>query len=312
MLLLLTPFVLVHLPTEIFPQIHIPVGSAVWIYSGPSAQGIEQRMLSVHERMITVAVENIEHVESMACKGTGVIPVILRPGASVEAAVAQRAATGPAILRMLPRDANPPILLRYNASTAPILQSGFASTRFSESELQDMAFNQVRVGLVHVPGASLPYPCDGKAPVVAVDLDLTALKAHGLTPTAVVDAIHARNLVLPGGSAKIGATGFDVALPSSPAVLDEPNDLPVKTVNSAVVRMHDAAFVHDGYPPQQNIVRLNGVHGTLLTVLKSGASSTLEVLRGVKAAVPRGLRGSPPGSTPRALPRLTHPAKPST
>jgi len=293
-LLLLTPFVLLRMPTDIFPPINIPVVSAVWTYNGLSAQEIEQRILYVHERMITVVVDNIEHVESTAYKGAGVIKVFLRPGASVDAAVAQLAATGPAILRQMPRGINPPIIIRYNASTVPILQYSFASTKFSESELQDMAFNQVRVGLMNVPGASLPYPYGGKARVVAVDLDLTALKAHGLTPTAVVDAINAQNLILPGGSAKIGQTEFDVALNSSPAVLDELNDLPIKSVKGAVIRVRDVAFVHDGYQPQQNIVRLNGVRGVLLTVLKSGAASTLEVVRGVKAAMPRVLSGLPP------------------
>lgn len=293
-LLLLTPFVLLRMPTDIFPPVNIPVVSAVWTYSGLSAQEIEQRILYVHERMITVVVDNIEHVESTAYKGAGVVKVFLQPGASVDAAVAQLAATGPAILRQMPPGINPPIIIRYNASTVPILQYSFASTKFSESELQDMAFNQVRVGLMNVSGASLPYPYGGKARVVAVDLDMAALKAHGLAPRDVVNAINAQNLVLPGGSAKIGATDFDVALNSSPAVLEELNDLPIKTVNGAVIRVRDVAFVHDGYQPQQNVVRLNGIRGVLLTVLKSGAASTLEVVRGVKAAMPRVLSGLPP------------------
>jgi multidrug efflux pump subunit AcrB len=208
--------------------------------------------------------------------------------------MAQLSATGPAILRQLPRGMNPPIIIRYNAATVPILQYGFASTKFSESELQDMVFNQVRVGLMNVPGAAMPYPYGGKPRVVAVDLDMAALKKHNLAPKQVVDAIDAQNLILPGGSAKIGATEFDVTLNSSPTVLDALNDMPVKTVNGAVIRVRDVAFVHDGYQPQQNIVRLNGVRGVLLTVLKSGAASTLEVVRGVKAAMPRVLRGLPP------------------
>jgi len=258
-LLLLTPFVLLRMPTDIFPPINIPVVSAVWTYNGLSAQEIEQRILYVHERMISVVVDNIEHVESTAFKGAGVIKVYLRPGASVDAAVAQLAATGPAILRAMPAGINPPIIIRYNASTVPILQYSFASQKFSEPELQDMAFNQVRVGLMNVPGASMPYPYGGKPRVVAVDLDLAALQAKNLTPTDVVSALNAQNLVLPSGSAKIGGTEFDVALNSSPATLDELNDLPVKTINGAVIRVRDVALVHDGYQPQQNIVRLNGV-----------------------------------------------------
>jgi multidrug efflux pump subunit AcrB len=293
-LLLLTPFVLLRMPTDIFPAINIPVVSAVWIYNGLSAQEIEQRILFVHERMISATVDNIEHVESTAFKGAGVIKVYLQPGASVDTGVAQITATGPAILRMMPAGINPPIIIRYNASTVPILQYSLASSKFSEQELQDMAFNQVRVGLANVTGASIPYPYGGKPRVVAVDLDLAALKAKSLTPTDVVNALNAQNLVLPSGSAKIGVTEFDVALNSSPAVLDELNDLPIKTVNGAAIRVRDVALVHDGYQPQQNIVRLNGVRGVLLTILKSGTASTLEVVRGIKAAMPRVLSGLPP------------------
>jgi len=293
-LLLLTPFVLLRMPTDIFPAINIPVVSAVWTYSGLSAQEIEQRILYVHERMISVVVDNIEHVESTAFKGAGVIKVFLQPGASMDAAVAQLAATGPAILRQMPAGINPPIIIRYNASTVPILQYSFASQKFSEPELQDMAFNQVRVGLMNVPGASMPYPYGGKPRVVSVDLDLAALQAKNLAPVDVVNALNAQNLILPSGSAKIGATDFDVALNTSPAILDELNDLPIKSVGGAVIRVRDVALVHDGYLPQQNVVRLNGVRGVLLTVLKSGTASTLEVVRGIKAAMPRVLSGLPP------------------
>lgn len=294
-LFVLTPFVLLRMPTDIFPAVNIPVLSVVWTFNGLSAQEIEQRIIYNHERMIATLVDNIEHIESTAYKGAGVIKLFLQPGASVDTAMAQLSATGPAILRQLPRGLNPPIIIRYNAATVPILQYGFASSRFSESELQDMVFNQVRVGLMNVPGAAMPYPYGGKPRVVAVDLDMAALKQHKLTARQVVDAIDAQNLILPGGAAKIGATEFDFALNSSPAVLDQLNDLPVKTVNGAVIRVRDVALVHDGYQPQQNIVRLNGVRGVLLTVLKSGAASTLEVVRGVKAAMPRVLRGLPPG-----------------
>jgi multidrug efflux pump subunit AcrB len=293
-LLLLTPFVLLRTPTDIFPAIDIPVVSAVWIYNGLSAQEIEQRILYVHERMISAVVDNIEHIESTAYNGAGVIKVFLRPGASIEAGVAQIAATGPAILRQMPPGIVAPIIIRYNASTVPILQYSFASKKLSEPELQDMAFNQVRVGLMNVPGASMPYPYGGKARVVAVDLDLSALKAKDLAPVDVVNALNAQNLVLPGGTAKIGSTEFDVTLNSSPAILEELNDLPIKTVNGAVIRVRDVALVHDGYQPQQNVVRLDGVRGVLLTILKSGTASTLDIVRGIKAAMPRVLSGLPP------------------
>jgi multidrug efflux pump subunit AcrB len=293
-LLLLTPFVLMRTPTDIFPSIDIPVVSAVWIYGGLSAQEIEQRILYSHERMISVLVDNIEHIESTAYSGAGVIKVFLRQGASVDSGVAQMTATGQAILRQLPPGITPPIIIRYNASTVPILQYSFASKKFSEPELQDMAFNQVRVGLANVQGAAVPYPYGGKVRVVAVDLDLPALKSKGLAPVDVVNALNAQSLILPSGTAKIGSTEYDIALNGSPTVLEELNDLPIKTVNGAVIRVQDVALVHDGYQPQQNVVRLDGVRGVLLTILKSGTASTLDVVRGVQAAMPRILSGLPP------------------
>ncbi len=292
-LLLLAPFVIQRTPKDIFPAIDIPVVSAVWTYNGLSAQEIEQRIVYNHERMISAIVDNIEHIESTAYNGAGVIKVFLREGASVDAGVAQITATGQAILRQLPPGITPPIILRYNASTVPVLQYSFASTKFSEQELQDMTFNQVRVGLMNVRGASMPYPYGGKPRVVAVDLDLTALKANGLAPIDVVNALNAQSLILPSGTAKIGRTEYDVALNSSPTVLDELNDLPVKTVGGTVLKVRDVAFVHDGYMPQQNVVRLDGVRGVLLTVLKSGTASTLDVVRGIKASMPRVLSTLP-------------------
>jgi multidrug efflux pump subunit AcrB len=293
-LLLLTPFVLLRTPTDIFPSIDIPVVSAVWIYNGLSAQEIEQRIVFNHERMVATLLDDIEHIESTAYNGAAVIKVYLQPGASVDTGVAQLTATGQAILRLLPAGITPPIIVRYNASSVPILQYSLASKTLSEAELQDLAFSQVRVGLANIPGASIPYPYGGKVRVVAVDLDLTALKAKGLAPMEVVNALNAQNLILPSGTAKIGSTEYDVALNSSPVVLEELNDLPIKTVNGAVIRVGDVALVHDGFQPQQNIVRMDGVRGVLLTVLKSGTTSTLNVVRGVKAAMPRVLSGLPP------------------
>lgn len=293
-LLLLTPFVLLRTPTDIFPEINIPVVSAVWLYNGLSSKEIEERIIYSHERMISAQVSDIEHIESTAYNGAGVIKVFLQPGASISDGVAQITASGQAVLRFLPPGTNPPIIIRYNASTVPILQYSLASKKFSEQELQDLAFNQVRVGLMTVRGASVPYPYGGKARVVAVDLDLPTLQAKNLAPQDVVNAFNAQNFVLPSGTAKIGETEYNISLNSSPAVLAELNDLPIKTVNGAVIRVGDVAQVHDGYQPQQNVVRLDGVRGVLLTVLKSGAASTLSVVEGVKKAMPRILSGLPP------------------
>jgi multidrug efflux pump subunit AcrB len=293
LILLLSPFVIWRTPKDIFPAIDIPVVSAVWTYNGLSAQEIEQRILYNHERMISAIVDNIEHIESTAYTGAGVIKVFLQPGASVDTGVAQLTATGQAILRQLPQGITPPIIIRYNASTVPILQYSFASAKFSEQELQDMTFNQVRVGLMNVPGASMPYPYGGKPRVVAVDLSLPALKAKGLAPVDVVNALNAQNLILPSGTVKIGPTEYDVALNASPTVLSELNDLPVKVVDGAVIKVRDVALIHDGYLPQQNVVRLDGARGVLLTILKSGKASTLDVVSGIKAAMPKVLSTLP-------------------
>ncbi len=293
-LLLLTPLVLLRTPTDIFPEIDIPVVSVVWVYNGLSAEEIEQRVIYNHERMITTLVNDIEHVESTAYNGAGVIKVFLQPGASVSDAVGQLAASGQTALRFLPPGMNPPFIIRYNASSVPILQYSLASTKFSEQELQDMAMNRVKVGLATVRGASVPYPYGGKARVVAVDIDLAALKAKNLAPADVVSAFNAQNFVLPSGAAKIGETEYNVSLNSNPPTIAALNDLPIKTVNGAVIRIGDVAQVHDGYQPQQNVVRLNGKRGVLLTILKSGAASTLRVVDGVKKAMPQILAGLPP------------------
>jgi multidrug efflux pump subunit AcrB len=293
-LLLLTPFVLLRTPTDIFPEINIPVVSVVWWYNGLSAREMEERIVYNHERMVATLVNDIEHMESTAYKSAGVIKVFLQPGASVEAAVAQITASGQTILRLLPPGSTPPFIIKYNAASVPILQYSLASKKFSEQELQDMAMNRVKVGLSTVRGASVPYPAGGKARVVAVDIDLAALKAKNLAPQDVVNAFNAQNFVLPSGSAKIGPTEYDVSMNSNPAVLAALNDLPVKTVNGAVIRVGDVAHVHDGYQPQQNVVRLDGVRGVLLTILKTGLASTLSVVDGVKKTMPRILNDLPP------------------
>ncbi|MDD3288331.1 MAG: efflux RND transporter permease subunit [Alphaproteobacteria bacterium] len=293
-LLLLTPFILQKTPTDIFPEIDIPVVSVVWVYNGLSAQEIEERIVYNHERMISTLVNDIEHIESTSYNGAGVIKVFFQPGASVSDGVAQITASGQAALKFLPTGSTPPFIIRYNASSVPILQYSIASSKFSEQELQDMAMNRVKVGLSNVRGASVPYPAGGKARVVAVDIDLAALQAKNMAPQDVVNAFNAQNFVLPSGSVKIGETEYDVSLNSNPSVIAALNDLPVKTVDGTVIRVGDVAQVHDGFQPQQNIVRLDGVRGVLLTVLKSGAASTLNVVESVKKAMPKILSTLPP------------------
>ena len=284
---ILTPFVLLRMPTDILPSIDIPVVSVVWTYNGLNAQEVEQRIVYNHERMISTLVNDIQHIESTSYSGVGVIKVYLQPGASVAQAVAQITATAQTILRTLPAGTTPPFVVQYNASSVPILQYSLASKQLSPQALQDVAMNQVKIGLSTVRGASIPYPAGGKSPVVAVDIDLPALEAKNLSPQDVINAINAQNLILPSGTAKIGMTEYDVSLNSSPSVLAELNNLPIKTVNGAVIRIHDVAQVYFGALPQENVVRLNGLPGVLLTVLKSGAASTLQVVDGIKNTMQR-------------------------
>ncbi|MEI6783708.1 MAG: efflux RND transporter permease subunit [Verrucomicrobiota bacterium] len=286
-LLLLTPFVLLRTPTDIFPSINIPVVSIVWQYAGLDAQDIEQRMNYIQERSLATTVNDIEHIESNAYNGMGVIKVFFREGTSVDGGVAQVTAIAQTVIRSMPPGTTPPLIIRYSASTVPILQYSISSPKLSEQQIFDLSANQLRVGLATVPGAAMPWPYGGKNRIVAVDLDLAALKAKNLAPMDVVNALNTGNLILPSGTTKIGGTEYAVELNATPKVMDELGDLPIKTVNGALIRIRDVAQVRDGYQPQQNIVRNDGVRGALLTVYKTGAASTLDVVSGIKQALPR-------------------------
>ena len=284
---LLTPFVLLRMPTDILPSINIPIVSVVWTYTGLNAKEVEQRIVYNHERMISTLVNDIQHIESTSYGGVGVIKVYLQPGASVASATAQITACAQTVLRFLPPGITPPFVVQYTASSVPILQYSLASKELTDQQLQDVAMNQVKIGLSTVRGSSIPFSAGGKTPVIAVDIDLSALEAKNLSPQDVINAVNAQNLVLPSGSAKIGEKEYAVSLNSSPNVLEELNNLPIRTVNGAVIRIHDVAQVYFGALPQQNIVRLNGVPGVLLTVFKTGAASTLQVVDGIKKAMAR-------------------------
>src|SRR6266545_1981548 len=212
LLLLLTPFVLLRTPTDIFPSINIPVVSVIWSYTGLSAKDVEQRMVFTHERALTTTVNNIEHIESTSYDGVGVIKVFFHQGVSPDAAVAQVTAVSQTILRQLPSGTTPPLIIQYNASTVPILQYGISSKSLSEQQTFDLALNTVRVGLISVPGVAVPYPYGGKQRVVSVDLDLKALERQNLSAQDVVTAISAQNLVFPSGTAKVGVNEYPIDL----------------------------------------------------------------------------------------------------
>jgi len=285
LLLLVTPFVLLRTPTDIFPAINIPVVSIVWNFTGLSAKDIEQRMVYSEERALTTTVNNIQHIESTSYDSIGVIKVFFQQGVSPEGAVAQITAISQTILKQLPPGATPPLIIQYNASTVPILQYGISSRTLSEQQIFDDAMNTIRVGLISVPGVGIPFPYGGKQRVVSVDLDPKALEAQNLSQQDVVTALTTQNLVFPSGTAKIGGNEYPIDLNTSPSLITRLNELPIKTVEGTVIRVRDVAQVRDGYMPQQNVVRQDGVRSTLLSILKNGSASTLQVASGVKDAM---------------------------
>ena len=286
LLLLITPFILLRTPTDIFPNINIPVVSVVWQYAGLNAQEMEQRIIYNHERALSITVNDIEHIESTSYNGIGVIKIYLQPSASVPSAVSQVTSIAQTVLRTMPPGTQPPLIIQYSASTVPILQYSFSSPKMSEQEMFDVTANQVRIGVSTTRGALVPFPYGGKQRVISVDLDLPALKAKNLSPQDVVNAISAQNLILPGGTAKVGSTEYDISVNGAIRLVDDLNHIPVKVVNGATIELHDVAQVHDGYTPQQNAVRQDGERGALLTIMKSGTASTLDVVRNAKNAMP--------------------------
>ena len=285
LLLLMTPFVLTKTPTDIFPAINIPVVSVIWNYTGLPADQIAQRIVYSEERALTTTVDNIEHIESTSYDGFGVIKVFFHQGTNPSTAVAQLTAVSQTILRQLPAGITPPLIIQYSASTVPILQFGISSTKLSEQQVFDIAFNQIRVGLISVPGVAIPYPYGGKQRVVSVDLDLKALEANNLVESDVVTAIGNGSLTYPSGVAKIGGKEVPIDLNVNPPRIDLLNDLPIKMVGGTVIHISDVAQVRDGYMPQENVVRQDGVRSTLLTIFKNGAASTLSVAAGAKTAM---------------------------
>src|SRR5437588_204 len=285
LLLLVTPFVLIKTPTDIFPSIKIPLVSIIWNYTGLSAREIEQRIIYTQERALTTTVNNIEHIESTSYDGIGIIKLYFQPGVTISTAVAQVTAVSQTILRQLPAGATPPLIIQYDAATVPVLQYGVGSSTLSEQQTFDVTLNQIRVGLVSVPGIAIPFPFGGKQRLVSVDLDLRKLQEKNLTQTDVTTAINNQALVFPSGTTKFGETQFPIDINTFPTRIDNLNDLPIKVVDGTQIRIGDVAQVRDGYDPQQNIVRQDGVRSTLLSVFKSGTASTLSVVSGAKQAM---------------------------
>src|SRR5437879_8851545 len=295
-IILLTPVVLLRTPVDIFPDINIPVISQVWTYNGLQPQEIEQRITSNVERGINTLVSDVEHVESQSLPGIAVIKIFFQPHANIQTALAQTAAISQTFLRFLPPGTTPPLVIIYSASTVPVLQLGLTSNTLSEQQLFDFGNNFIRTQLATIPGAATPFPYGGKQRVVSVDIDPSSLQAKGLSACDIVNAVNAKNLILPTGTAKLGNLEYNVEMNGSPKSLEELNDVPVKTVNGATIYMREVAHVRDGFSPQTNIVLSNGQRGVLTSIYKTGTASTIDIVDRVKqmleynkGSVPEGL-----------------------
>jgi CzcA family heavy metal efflux pump len=287
LILIVSPIVILRTPTDIFPNIDIPVIAVSWRYTGLDPEDMEGRVTTVYERVLTTLVDNIQHIESMTINGETIVKIFFQPGASMDKANAQLTSASQTILRQLPEGIQSPLIINYNASTVPILQLALSGTNLTEAQLNDFALNFLRTQLVTVPGAAIPYPYGGKQRQVMVSLNPGLLQSKGLSATDVVNAIGNQNLVLPSGTTKIGQFEYDVDMNSAPRTIAELNDLPIKVLNNTPIYLRDVATVADGFAPQTNIVRKDGRRGTLVTVLKAGNASTLDVVQGIKNLLPR-------------------------
>jgi multidrug efflux pump subunit AcrB len=278
---------ILRMPADMFPQIDIPVVAAIWQYGGLPPGDMEQRITSQFERAATTTVSGIEHIESQSLAGVSTVKIFMQPGASVDGAIAQVAAVSQPILRQLPPNAFPPLIMAYSASNVPVIQLGLSSPTLTEQQIYDLGTNFVRPALATVQGAQAPLPVGGKVREVVVDLDPQKLFAWGLSPSDISTAVNAQNVILPSGTAKIGALEYPILFNGSPTVAAALNDLPVKKINGSIVYLRDVAHVRDGYMPQTSLVLNNGTRGSLIPVLNAPGASTLDVVSGVRKALPQ-------------------------
>ncbi|MGC5798419.1 efflux RND transporter permease subunit [Sphingomonas sp. NFX23] len=276
----------VRTPVDIFPDIKVPVIAAAWTYQGLSPDDMAGRIITPYERVLSTTVNDIDHIESQSMPGIGVVKIYFQPGADIRTATAQVTSVSQTVLRQLPPGVTPPLILNYSASTVPILQLALSGVGLSEGKLFDTAVNQIRPGLVTVPGAAIPYPSGGRQRQVQIDLDPQALQSKGLSAQDVGLAIAAQNQINPAGFAKIGGFQYNVRLNNAPGSIDELNNLPVKVVNGATIYMRDVAHVRDGSAPQTNVVHVDGSRSVVMTILKNGSTSTLAIVQGIKDALP--------------------------
>ena len=293
-ILIISPIVILRTPTDIFPNINIPVIAVSWGYTGLNAEEMEGRLTSGFERGLTTTVDNIEHIESTTLNGQAIIKIFLQLGSSLDTANAQITAISQTQLRSMPTGTQPPLIINYSPSSVPILQLGISGTGMSEQRLNDLTVNFVRPQLVTVPGAVIPYPFGGKQRQVMISSNPRLLLSKGLTPSDILTAVAAQNLVLPSGTAKIGEMEYDARLNGAPRTIAELNDMPLKIVGNSTIYLRDVATVSDGFSPQTNVVRQDGQRGVLLSILKAGTASTIDVVAGIRASLVRVAQTVPP------------------
>src|ERR1700726_1913629 len=294
LILVLSPIMILRTPTDIFPNINIPVIAVAWQFTGMNPEELEGRLTSPFERVLTTTVDNIEHIESTTVNGQAIVRIYLQHGASLDTANAQVTAVSQTILRFLPPGTLPPLIINYSALPISILQLGLSGNGLSEQQLNDLGQNFLRPQLVTVPGAVIPFLYGGKQRQVMVDLNPGLMQSKGLSPPDVLNAVQQQNLILPSGTAKMGPFEYDVRLNASMRTVPELNDLPVKVVGNSTIYLRDVANVRDAFAPQTNIVRQDGHRGALVSVLKAGNASTLDVVKGIRGLLPRVAQTLPP------------------
>ena len=287
LILILGPLTIFRTPKDIFPNIGIPVVSTVWSFTGLPPEDMANRITANFERAMTVTVNDIEHIESQSLPGVSVVKTFFQPSVNIDIALAQITAIAQTLLRQMPPGTTPPLILSYNASSVPIMQLALSSPQLSEQELYDIGNNNIRTQLATIQGAALPFPYGGKTRQVQVDLDEQALQGRGVTAQDVNAAIGNQNLILPAGTEKIGDYEYNIKLNASPLVAEQLNDMPIKVVNGTMVYVHDVAHVRDGFAPQTNIVHMDGQRALLMTILKTGNASTLDIISRIKAILPQ-------------------------
>jgi multidrug efflux pump subunit AcrB len=294
LILIVGPVVILSTPTDIFPNINIPVIAVAWTYTGLNAEDVETRLTTPYEKVLTTLVDNIQHIESTSYNGEAIVKIFLQPGASLDTANAQVVAAGGFVQRFLPTGIQPPEIINFSASSVPILQLGLSGEGMSEQQLNDLALNFLRTQLISVPGVVIPLPYGGKQRQVMINMNQNLMQAKGVSPSDVLNAVNAQNLILPSGTAKVAESELDVRMNVYPRTVAELNDIPIKQVGNTTIYLREVATVSDGFAVQTNVVRQDGNRGVLMSILKAGNASTLDVVFGIRSLLPRAASTLPP------------------